>query len=128
VAAVPVRLLKRDLLFIAEQLLPLLEDKRLEIVARGRSIKAKEGEGASKLLTAFIRKADEGTIGKLIVEAVILLSARTQTDGGKTLRTAAQAYKVDTDAIALKVKQEFAAKEKAKSNPKPTPKVLKKTA
>jgi ParB family chromosome partitioning protein len=122
------RLLKRDLLFIAEQLLPLLDDKRLEIVARSRSIKAKEGEGASKLLTAFIRKADEGTIGKLIVEVAILLSARTQTDGGKTLRTAAQAYKVDTDAIALKVKQEFAAKEKAKSNPKPIPKALKKTA
>jgi len=128
VAAVPVRLLKRDLLFIAEQLLPLLDDKRLEIVARSRSIKAKEGESASKLLTAFIRKADEGTIGKLIVEAVILLSARAQTDGGKTLRAAAQTYKVDTDAIALKVKQEFAAKEKAKSNPKPIPKVLKKTA
>ncbi len=45
---------------------------------------------------------------------------------------AAQAYNVDTDAIALKVKQEFAAKEKAKSTtksePKPTPKGLKKTA
>jgi ParB family chromosome partitioning protein len=131
VAAVPVRLLKRDLLFIAEQLLPLLDEKRLEIVARSRSIKAKEGESASKLLTAFIRKADEGTIGKLIVEAAILLSARAQTDGGKTLRTAAQAYKVDTDAIALKVKQEFAAKEKARSQkrvePKPA-KALKKTA
>jgi ParB family chromosome partitioning protein len=132
VAAVPVRLLKRDLLFIAEQLLPLLDDKRLEIVARSRSIKAKEGEPASKLLTAFIRKADEGTIGKLIVEAVILLYARAQTDGGKTLRTAAQAYKVDTDAIALKVKQEFAAKEKVRSQkrvePKPAAKALKKTA
>ena len=44
----------------------------------------------------------------------------------------AQTYNVDTDAIALKVKQEFAAKEKAKSTkktePKPTPKGLKKTA
>jgi hypothetical protein len=37
-------------------------------------------------------------------------SARSQTESGKVLRTAAQTYKVDTDAIALKVKQEFAAK------------------
>ena len=100
VAAVPVRLMKRDLLFIAEQLLPLLDEKRLEMVARNRSIKAKDGESVAKLLTAFVRKADEGTIGKLIVEAVILLSARSQSDGGKVLRAAAQAYRVDTDAVA----------------------------
>ena len=122
VAAVPVRLMKRDLLFVAEQLLPLLDEKRLEMVARNRSIKAKEGESVAKLLAAFVRKADEGTIGKLIVEAVILLSARTQADGGKMLRAAAQVYGVDTDAVALKVKQEFAAKEKARKAAKPEPK------
>jgi len=48
------------------------------------------------------------------------------------IRVAAQAYKVDADAIALKVKHEFAAKEKARSaaniEPKPTPKALKKIA
>lgn len=59
VAAVPVRLIKRDLLFIAEQLLPLLDEKTLEMVARNRSIKAKEGESVGKLSTAFIRKAEE---------------------------------------------------------------------
>jgi ParB family transcriptional regulator, chromosome partitioning protein len=119
VAAVPVRLMKRDLLFIAEQLLPLLDEKRLEMAARNRSIKAKDGESVGKLLTALIREADEGTIGKLIVEAVILLSARSQPDGGKVLHAAAQAYRVDTDAIALKVKQEFAAKEKTTKATKP---------
>ena len=122
VAAVPVRLMKRDLLFIAEQMLPLLDDKRLEMVARNRGIRAKEGESAPKLLTAFVRKTDESALGKLIVETVILLSARTQSDGGKVLRSAAQVYKVDTDAIALKVKQEFAAKEKARSEKKVEPK------
>lgn len=122
VSAVPVRLMKRDLLFVCEQLLPLLDEKRLEMAARNRSIKAKEGESVGKLLTAFIRKADEGTVGKLIVEAVILLSARSQSDGGKVLRAAAQAYGVDTDAMALKVKQEFAAKEKARKATKPEPK------
>jgi ParB family chromosome partitioning protein len=119
VAAVPVRLMKRDLLFIAEQMLSVLDDKRLEMVARNRGIRAKEGESAGKLLTAFLRKAEESVIGKLIVEAVILLSASKQADGGKILRTAAQAYKVDTDAIALKVKHEFAAKAKAKGQKKP---------
>jgi ParB family chromosome partitioning protein len=122
VAAVPVRLMKRDLLFIAEQMLPLLDDKRLEMVARHRGIRAKEGETVAKLLTAFIRKAEESAIGRLIVETVILLSARTQPDGGKVLRNAAQAYKVDTDAIALKVKQEFSTKEKARKAPQAVPK------
>jgi ParB family chromosome partitioning protein len=122
VAAVPVRLMKRDLLFIAEQLLPLLDEKRAQMAARNRGIKAKEGEPAAKLLTAFIRKADEGTIGKLIVETVILLTARTQAEGGKTLRAAAQVYGIDTDAVALKVKQGFAAREKAKKASKPEPK------
>jgi ParB family transcriptional regulator, chromosome partitioning protein len=122
VAAVPVRLMKRDLLFVAEQLLSLLDEKRLEMVARNRSIKAKDGESVGKLLTAFTRKADESTIGKLIIEAVILLSARTQSDSGKKLRNAAQVYGVDTDAVALKVKQEFAAKEKARKASRPEPK------
>jgi ParB family chromosome partitioning protein len=119
VAAVPVRLMKRDLLFIAEQMLPLLDETRVEMVARNQGIRAKEGESAAKLLTAFLRKAEEGAIGKLIVEAVILLSASRQADGGKVLRAAAQAYKVDTDAIALKVKQEFTAKDKARGEKKP---------
>jgi ParB family chromosome partitioning protein len=38
------------------------------------------------------------------------------------LRDAATVYKVDTDAIAAKVKQEFAVKEKAKEVKKAAPK------
>jgi len=45
--------------------------------------------------------------------SVILASGRSH--GTNALREAATIYKVDTDAIALKVKQEFAAKEKAKT-------------
>jgi ParB family chromosome partitioning protein len=114
VAAVPVRLMKRDLLFIADGLLALLDERKLAIVARNRSLKAKEGEFIGKLLAAFLRRADEGGLGRFIVEARILLSAGVHSDGGKTLQTAAQTYKVNTDAIALKVKQEFNAKEKAR--------------
>ena len=83
VSAVPVRLMKRDLLFVADQLFPLLEEKRLEMVAQNRSIKAKDGESVGKLLTAFARKTDESTLGKLVIESVILLSARTRADGGQ---------------------------------------------
>ena len=122
-AAVPVRLMKRDLLFIAEKMLSLLDEKRAEMIARNRGVRAKEGETATKLLIAFLRKAEESAIGRFIVEIVILLSARLQNDGGKVLRAAAQAYKVDTDTIALKVKQEFSAKEKARKAPQPAPKI-----
>jgi ParB family chromosome partitioning protein len=114
--------MKRDQLFIAEQLFALLDDKRLEMIARNRGIKGKEGESVVKLVSAFVRKADEGTVGKLIVETVILLSARTQPDGGKTLRAAAQVYGVNTEAIALTIKQEFAARDKARNASKPEPK------
>jgi ParB family chromosome partitioning protein len=61
--------MKRDLIFIAEQMLPLLEEKRLEMVARNRSIKAKDGAPAVKLLTAFVRKADEDTVSHPILRA-----------------------------------------------------------
>ncbi|MEO6804846.1 MAG: ParB/RepB/Spo0J family partition protein [Edaphobacter sp.] len=114
VSAVPVRLMKRDLLFIVEGLLPLLDEPRLAMLARNRGIRAKEGESVARLLTAVLRKADESELGRVTVELVILLSSRSQSDGGKVLKAAAQAYKVDTDAIALTVRQEFAAKDKAK--------------
>jgi len=112
-AAVPARLMKHDLLFIAKQMLPLLDEKRVEMVARNRGIKPKECESVVKLLTVFLRKAEEGLIGGLIVETVLLLSARTQNDGGKVLRATAQAYTVDTDAIALKVSTSSPQKRKA---------------
>ncbi len=53
-------------------------------------------------------------LGWLLVEMVILHAARTQPDAGKVLKQAAEHYQVDADAITLKVKQEFTAKEKAR--------------
>ena len=55
----------------------------------------------------------------MLVEVSIVL-ASGRSNGTSTLRDAAAVYKVDTDAIGLKVKQEFAAKEKAKKEAKPT--------
>jgi ParB family chromosome partitioning protein len=128
VDAVPVRLTKRDLVFIVERLLPQLEERRVEVLARNRGIKkAQPSDSIGKLMGAYVRKAEEGELGQLLVETVILHAARTQSETGKALKDAAQHYKVDTDAIAQKVKAEFAAKEKAqaakktaaKAQPKP---------
>jgi ParB family chromosome partitioning protein len=121
-AAVPVRLLKRDLLFVAERLVDMLDENRATILAKQHGIKkAKDNDSIGKLFVAFLRRADEGTLGRSVVEAVILLTA-SRGNASQVLRDAATAYKVDTDAIATKVKQEFAAKETAKTAKKATPK------
>jgi ParB family chromosome partitioning protein len=122
-AAVPVRLMKQDLLFVAERLADLLDENRCAILARQHGIKkAKENDSIGKLFVAFLRRADEGTLGRAVVESAILLTA-SRGNASHVLRDAATAYKVDTDAIAAKVKQEFAAKEKAKTATKSAPKV-----
>ena len=130
--AVPVRLMKRDLLFLAERLAATLDERKLAVLIRLHGIgKPKDGEQPAKLLAAFLRKGDEGTLGRLLVEAVILQSTNSQTGTATALRDAAQTYKVDVDAISVAVKQEFAAKEKAKpSKParKPEAKAAKRPA
>ena len=122
--AVPVRLMKRDLLFVTERLAGLVEERRLEIVARQRGIKReKDSDSIAKLFAAYLRRAEESVLGSVLVELTILLtSAHQQT--AQVLKEAAAVYKVDTDAIAAKVKQEFAAKGKAKPGKKATPKPL----
>ena len=72
--------------------------------------------GVKKTLAAFIRRADEGTLSRLLVESSILLAA-SRGNPATILRDAATAYKVDTDSIATKVRQEFTAKEKIKKAP-----------
>lgn len=116
VNAVPVRLMKRDLLFLAELLTALMDERKLAVLIRQHGIgKPKDNEAPAKLLAAFVRKTDESKLGRILVETAILLSMHNQTDAAKALREAAQTYKVDVDAISAKVKQEFTAKEKAKA-------------
>ena len=117
-AAVPVRLMKRDLLFVAEGLTNLLDENRVGILAKQHSIKkAKDTDSTAKLFSAFLRRADESTLGRVLVESIILLSA-SRTNAAAVLKDAATAYKVDTEEITNKVKQEFAAKAKAKNGKK----------
>jgi len=117
-AAVPVRLLKRDLFFVLEKLVGILDESRIETLARQHGIRQKRDEGSvARTLIAFMRRADEGTLSRLMVEATILLAA-SRHNGTSVLKDAATLYKVDTEAIGQTVKQEFAAKAKAKKEPK----------
>jgi len=117
--AVPVRLMKRDLLFVLTQTFPLLNEWQLQTLARQHGIrKDRETDMLDKLFAAFLRRADEGTLSRLLVEVSLVL-ASGRSNGTNALREAAAVYKVDSDAIALKVKQEFAAKAKAKKEAKP---------
>lgn len=128
--AVPVRLMRRDLLFVIERVTTMLDERRLAVVLRQHGIGKSKGpsDTPAKLLTTFIRKAEEGDLGRLLVEAVILYSAQSANDNGRTLKEAAEVYKVDVGAISAKVKQDFAAKEKAKASKSPTSKPAAKAA
>jgi ParB family transcriptional regulator, chromosome partitioning protein len=118
--AIPVRLMKRDLLFVLTQTFPLLGEWQLQTLARQHGIrKDRETDILDKLFAAFLRRADEGTLSRLLVEVSVLL-ASGRSNGPSALRDAATVYKVDTDAIALKVKQEFTAQEKTKKEVKIT--------
>jgi ParB family transcriptional regulator, chromosome partitioning protein len=113
-------MMKRDLLFVLTQTFPLLGEWQLQTLARQHGIrKDRETDMLDKLFAAFLRRADEGTLSRLVVEVSVVL-ASNRSIGGYALRDAA-AYKADSDAIATKVKQEFAAKEKAEKEAKSIP-------
>lgn len=128
-SAVPVRLLKRDLQFVIERLVFLMDDNRIEMLARQHGVRQKRDDGGGrKTFAASLRRADEGTLSRMVVEASILLAA-SRGNATAVLKEAATAYKVDTDVIAAKVKQEFAAKAKAaKPEPKSAAAKFKKAA
>ena len=128
--AVPVRLMKRDLLFVAERLAAVLDERRLAVIFRLHGIGKANGAGdaPAKLLASFLRKADESTIGRVLVAITVLQSAHSPNESAKALREAAEFYKVDVAAITAKVKQEFAAKEKAQAARKATEKAKPKPA
>jgi ParB family chromosome partitioning protein len=66
-------------------------------------------------------------MGSVLVQLSLVLAASRQ-NGANILRDAATLYKVDADAIALKVKQEFVAKEKAQAAKKAVAKSQSKAA
>src|ERR1019366_2575750 len=95
--AVPVRLMKRDLLFLVERLSAVLDERRLVIILRQHNLGKPNGatDAPAKLLSAFLRKADESTLGGLLVELAVLQAAASPNESSKALREAAEFYKVD---------------------------------
>jgi ParB family transcriptional regulator, chromosome partitioning protein len=92
-AAVPVRLLKRDLQFRLNQIAPLLDEWRLQTLARQHGIrKDRETDAIGKLFAAYVRRADEGTLSRLLVESTVVLAA-SRTNPAVVLRDAAAIYK-----------------------------------
>ncbi len=101
--AVPVRLMKRDLLFVVERLVAMLDENRLVIVAKQHGIKkAKDSDSIGKLFAAFLRRAEESVLGRLAVELTVVLAA-ARSNAPSVLKDAATVYKVDTVAIAANV-------------------------
>ena len=116
--------MKRDLLFVTERLAAALDERRLAVIFRLHSIGKANGTGdtPAKLITSFLRKADESTIGRVLVAITVLQAAHSPNESAKSLREAAEFYKVDVAAITTKVKQEFAVKENAQATRKATDK------
>lgn len=97
-------MMKRDLLFVAERLTGILSDNHITALAHQHGIKpTKANESIARLFTAYLRQVEESKLGSVIVELTIVL-ASARGNGMTVLRDAAAIYKVNTDAIALKVK------------------------
>ena len=87
--AIPVRLMKRDLLFLAERLTAMLDERRLSVLIRQHGIgKPKDNAAPAKLLAAYLPKAEESKLGRILIETTILLSMHNQADTAKILRDA----------------------------------------
>ena len=89
----PVRLMKRELLFIALQMAAKLDLPRMEILAKLHQLTAQKGkEPLPKTVVAFIRRSGEGMLGRLLVEMAVLLRADSEQAASKVLAEAAKEY------------------------------------
>ena len=117
--AVPVRLMKRELLYLALMLAGKLDLPRTEIVAKLHHLSGtKETEPLSKTVQAYLRRAPEGTLGRLVMEMAVLLRMNSGQDSNRVLAEAAKEYNLSVDTIGATVRKEFAAREKAKAEKK----------
>ena len=121
--AVPVRLMKRELLFIATTIVNKLDQPRLEVVAKLHHLgPSKEDDPLTKTVLGYLRGIPEGTLGRLIVEMTILLRISSGQDSNRVLAEAAKEYNLNVETIAATVKKEFADREKTRAAKKTTAK------
>ncbi|MGO9445630.1 MAG: hypothetical protein ACLPXB_12740 [Thiobacillaceae bacterium] len=86
--------MKRDLLFVVERLSAVLGERRFAIILRRHNLDKPNGatDAPAKLLSTFFRKADESTLGRLLVELAVLQAAASPNESIKALREAAEFY------------------------------------
>ena len=82
------------MLFVVERLSAVLDERRLAIILRQHSLGKPNGatEAPAKLLSAFFRKTDEGTLGRLLVVLAVLQAAASPNESRKVLHKAAVFY------------------------------------
>jgi hypothetical protein len=73
---------------------------------------SKEEEPLSKTVQAYLRRAPEGTLGRLIVEMSILLRVSSGQDSNRVLAEAAKEYNISAETIAATVRKEFATRDR----------------
>ena len=120
--AVPVRLMKRELLYVAATMISRLDLPRLEIFAKLHHLQpSKEDEPLIKTAVSYLLGLPEGTLGRFVIEMAILLRITSGQNSDRILAQAAKEYNVNADAIAATVTKEFADREKAKAAKKTAP-------
>jgi len=115
--------MKRDLSFLAERMVNLLDENRAAIPAKQHGIKkARENGSTGKLFAAFFAAPTKAPWAAPWLKPAIVLLTASRSNASHVLREAAEFYNVDAAAITTTVTQEFASKEKAKTAKKATPK------
>ena len=75
------RLTKPDLVFVLTQTFPFLGEWQLQTLARQHGIrKDRETHLLDKLFAALLRRADEGTLSRLLVEVSVVLASGAATE------------------------------------------------
>ncbi len=104
--AVPVRLMKRDMLFVVERLAAVLDERP----ARHWQANKHRRRPRPSCLRPFFASPTKAHSDACWLKWPFSKQRIRRTTSGKALREAADYYKVDVAAITTKVKQEFAAK------------------
>jgi ParB family chromosome partitioning protein len=108
---------KADLLTVAHYLIGHLAYSQVPPLARRHKAEPKtDSESAQELLAKQVSKYDEPEVCKLLLEISLLDSAYQRSgSSGDVLMEAAKRYRVDAEKIQKAVAEDFAAKQKAKT-------------
>jgi len=111
-------LTKSDLQIVATFALEKLDYNRAVLVAKRHGLlkdtkNSDAFEQSRRGLTKFVKEADETTLSRLLIECALLDSAYHEpSSDDNRLLAAARKHRIDVDAVARTVREEFAAKTK----------------